>query len=182
MASQGCLTLYPTTRVRVGPVDRLHSGLDAEHIEIQIEGEMHLFYFDRVVLFNPLTWERIEKETPVVFEALEPGTRWAGIHARTGVDLSSVIIRDTFADAPLQDQATWVEEAVDSFADGSTQPDSLLPNYPNPFDVETTLPYTLAAAGNVQLDIYNALGQRVQRLVEAYQQAGAHGGRVAGAR
>jgi flagellar hook assembly protein FlgD len=38
-------------------------------------------------------------------------------------------------------------------------------NFPNPFNPETTIPYTVAAQGLVSLRIYNTLGQQVTTLV-----------------
>lgn len=48
----------------------------------------------------------------------------------------------------------------------------LKPNYPNPFNPSTTLRYQLAAAGQVDLEIFNSLGQRVRRLVGEHAKAG----------
>ena len=45
-------------------------------------------------------------------------------------------------------------------------------NYPNPFNTETQIAYTLPAAGRVALTIYNVLGQRERTLVEGLQSAG----------
>ncbi len=49
---------------------------------------------------------------------------------------------------------------------------ALLPNYPNPFNPSTTIEYTLDAAQDVQLDVFNLLGRRVRTLVSGPQQAG----------
>ena len=48
----------------------------------------------------------------------------------------------------------------------------LLPNYPNPFNPETWIPYQLATSGDVKITIYDARGVVVRRLELAYRQAG----------
>lgn len=48
----------------------------------------------------------------------------------------------------------------------------LAQNFPNPFNPATTIRYTLAVPGEVQLRIYNAAGQEIQTLVTEYQDAG----------
>lgn len=50
----------------------------------------------------------------------------------------------------------------------------LNPNYPNPFNTSTTISYELFTPGNVQLIIYNVMGQGVRTLVEEYQSAGVY--------
>ena len=40
----------------------------------------------------------------------------------------------------------------------------LLPNYPNPFNPETWIPYQLAEAAHVQIRIYDIAGSLVRRL------------------
>ncbi len=48
----------------------------------------------------------------------------------------------------------------------------LAPNYPNPFNAETIIEYTLPKAARVRLIIYNIKGQEVIRLVDEQQTAG----------
>jgi hypothetical protein len=47
-------------------------------------------------------------------------------------------------------------------------------NYPNPFNPETMIEYSLPNEGLTQVHIYNSLGQKIRTLVEALQQAGVH--------
>ncbi len=48
----------------------------------------------------------------------------------------------------------------------------LLPNYPNPFNPETWIPYHLANAADVTLKIYDATGAMVRQLDLGHQSAG----------
>ena len=49
---------------------------------------------------------------------------------------------------------------------------ALLPNYPNPFNPETWIPYHLAHAADVKLTIYSTKGAVVRRFELGYQPAG----------
>lgn len=49
---------------------------------------------------------------------------------------------------------------------------ALLPNYPNPFNPETWIPYQLAAAADVTLTVYTAEGQQVRKLAIGHQPVG----------
>jgi hypothetical protein len=48
----------------------------------------------------------------------------------------------------------------------------LKPNYPNPFNLETSIEYGLPEATHARLVIFNILGQEVRTLVEGFQAAG----------
>ena len=48
----------------------------------------------------------------------------------------------------------------------------LLPNYPNPFNPETWIPYQLANSSDVQIVIYNTRGTTIRHLTLGHQQAG----------
>ncbi len=53
----------------------------------------------------------------------------------------------------------------------------LLPNYPNPFNPETWIPYQLAAPANVNISIYTADGRLVQMLRLGHQGVGIYASR-----
>jgi hypothetical protein len=53
-----------------------------------------------------------------------------------------------------------------------TVQNSLMANYPNPFNPTTTIRYQLSAAGNVSLKIYDMLGREVAVLAEGMKEAG----------
>lgn len=51
---------------------------------------------------------------------------------------------------------------------------ALLPNYPNPFNPETWIPYDLAQDADVHIQIYNLKGESIRRLAIGFQAAGTY--------
>jgi flagellar hook assembly protein FlgD len=47
-------------------------------------------------------------------------------------------------------------------------------NYPNPFNPETSINFDLAGTSNVELSVYNILGQKVTTLVNEVRGPGKH--------
>ncbi len=51
---------------------------------------------------------------------------------------------------------------------------TLLGNYPNPFNPQTTIEFELAAPAKVQLDVFNVRGEKITTLVNAFLPSGTH--------
>ena len=92
---------------------------------------------------------------------------------RTMQEIESSYIEIT--DGKLQDGGYGLNHVTESVSIRvETRPEvySLSDNYPNPFNPETTIKYQLPEAGDVNLEIYNMLGQVVRSLVSTNQNAG----------
>jgi hypothetical protein len=87
-----------------------------------------------------------------------------GLHGKVTMDVSTLVEGARAANLPVQY--------------------ALLQNYPNPFrsgaasrfagNPETVIPFQLPEAGNVELRIYNMLGQEVRMLIDGRMSAGLH--------
>ena len=86
--------------------------------------------------------------------------RWL-IDARLANDGSSIFRKGIAA----------LEELVDAALPTETV---LLPNYPNPFNPETWIPYDLAEDSDVDIQIYNLSGESVRQLSIGFQVAGTY--------
>ena len=52
------------------------------------------------------------------------------------------------------------------------QSDKLFQNFPNPFNPETTIKFQVFYEGNVKINIYNILGQRIKTIYDEYKMPG----------
>jgi len=72
------------------------------------------------------------------------------------------------------DSMELVVSAIQPEDGNLTIPESffLNPNYPNPFNPHTVISYQISVNSNVELTVYNVLGQKIRTLVSGKQQAG----------
>lgn len=66
---------------------------------------------------------------------------------------------------------------LDGWFDGNTgipEEMALHSNYPNPFNATTTISLDLPSAGDVNLEVYNLMGQRIATLIDEKMDAGRH--------
>ena len=80
---------------------------------------------------------------------------------------------------PFADQDVYLFDAtpltgVENVRGVLPQKFALQQNFPNPFNPQTTIRFTIAQSGPVKLTVFNVLGQKVKTLIDAPMQAGAH--------
>jgi hypothetical protein len=94
------------------------------------------------------------------YEATEPRNPAMAMHM--GFDIQT---------GKMGADVTAVEEV-----DGAGTPESysLGAAYPNPFNPETAFDFTIAADDNVRIDVFNAVGQRMDTLVDNFKPAGTY--------
>ncbi len=99
----------------------------------------------------------------VNFEVFEPSSRKKRPIAEKTVFVSDRLMGDLNTPFVLTAQPVGDELVPYQFY--------LSQNYPNPFNPETIIEYGLSVDGDVELSVYNTLGQKVATLVNKHQQA-----------
>ena len=110
----------------------------------------------------------------LVVEALESQENAAAAPALAAANLQRWIFearRRSPGDETFQKGIRVLEQLLTQFHPTET---ALLPNYPNPFNPETWIPYRLAAPADVTVSIYAADGRLVRRLDLGHQSVGAY--------
>ena len=95
---------------------------------------------------------------------------------RNQVEKCSESYRESIRSAPTLQLSTNPNVLSSLWQDLSQVPEetALLPNYPNPFNPETWIPYQLTTAAEVRVVIHAADGQLVRTLALGYQDAGVY--------
>ena len=139
------------------------------------KGQAHSHLFQtgskiRVVLTN-FDWAQTDQPflntNPFVLPSLKNGNHKVFLYNQSYIDL------------PIEQPAglsaqNLLPEEEDGSITNTPYEYSLMQNYPNPFNPATTINYTLAAAGKVELKVYDILGREVMTLVNDVQDAGSH--------
>ena len=83
-------------------------------------------------------------------------------------------------DAKMQKGIIVLQQLLEALRQAEAIPAEtvLLPNYPNPFNPETWIPYQLAEAADVTMTLYAANGRLVRTLALGYQPAGVYRSRT----
>jgi hypothetical protein len=95
-----------------------------------------------------------------------------------------------FASSAVSGDQYWIDRVVlEKIGSTPAEPPALAPaeytlmqNFPNPFNPSTTIGYSLPQRSQVQLFVYNILGEQVAELVNGEVEAGSHEVRFDGSR
>jgi len=137
------------------------------------KGQAHSHVFQagskiRVVITN-FDWAKTDSTflntNPFVLPSLKNGNHKVFLYNQSYIDL------------PIEQQTGLVAQNLlesDEPTISTPYEFSLMQNYPNPFNPATTINYTLAATGKVELKVYDIVGREVMTLVNDVQDAGSH--------
>jgi hypothetical protein len=104
--------------------------------------------------------------TVAVNGTLNGATDWAVVAVEIKPQVSSALSKRTSS------QPETREPALDNNETSFLEKLTLHPNYPNPFNAQTTIAYTLPLEASVRLIIFNIYGQEVRRFVFGKQSNG----------
>lgn len=85
---------------------------------------------------------------------------------------SSVAGKDTVAVRVYRTISQFVEKSFVVYAAPATNTPTipekieLLPNYPNPFNGSTIIPFQVSVPSRIRVEVFNVLGQRIERIVD----------------
>ena len=154
-------------------------------VKPKVSGNYHLRAFGQNITGSPATLTLKEGTTTITSPVLPYKTKPGGsVTDSTGNDIYSGVFAMTAGSHILTlsgsnvniDYVQLIKEEVVAGVATGTEPFTyaLEQNYPNPFNPTTTINFSLMKASNVELTVYNILGQRVVTLVNGQLAAGTH--------
>lgn len=154
------------------PTGTFHDNFHTFAIEWE-EGVIR-WYMDDIHYFTLTSWHTVGFPFPAPFDKdfhlilnVAVGGNWPGLPDENTTFPQQMIVE--YVRVYERGEGTSTEQEADI-----PQNSSLLPNYPNPFNPSTTIPFELAQSADVRLEVYDMLGRRVALLVNETRQAGEH--------
>ena len=123
----------------------------------------------RIVLTN---LDRVAQDTsffaqnPFVLPTLNSGSHYIYLNNKSYIDIPVMSLSNSPSLVFTPEETDILTEALVSYY--------LSQNYPNPFNPLTTINYSIAKAGNVEIKVYDLLGREVAALVNDFKQAGSY--------
>lgn len=139
-----------------------------------IDGEQKLTFASMagsdLISENEIRVGRFRLQNTTAFVNTDPDIRW-----NFGGFVSTILTGEAFQNITTPANHTS-NLTLGSNLNGSVLPSEyrLLQNYPNPFNPSTTIAFNLPVEGNVNIAVYNVLGQKVEEVVSDRFDAGSH--------
>jgi hypothetical protein len=118
--------------------------------------------------------------SPTIFHSDNLGINWRSVgEGLNSSSISSIAVNDEFIFVGDRDGTIWrrpLEEITAVQNHMTDRPDQfeLFQNYPNPFNPRTTISFTIPTELNVELKVYDVLGNEIKTLLNGYIEAGRH--------
>jgi len=103
-----------------------------------------------------------------------PLDNWTPINGSSRSDVAQFIITSNLDVVYVANIYVYKEAAVSTEPTETPNKFELRQNYPNPFNPTTNISYSIPNSGDVTLEVFNVMGQRVATLVNGVQNAGSH--------
>jgi hypothetical protein len=103
-----------------------------------------------------------------------PFDAWTPINSANRGDIAQFIISSNLDVVYVANMYAYREADVSTEPGESPNKFELKQNYPNPFNPTTNIAYSIPNTGDVTLEVFNVMGQRVATLVSGVQSAGSH--------
>ena len=157
----------------------LHDGANAFNFEIQFSEEIAMSYVNMRDDVLDVSGGTVTGARRLVSGSNQGWEITVEPSSNANVSISLSPTTDCNADSAVcTEGGTALSSSLAAMVSGPVQAASLSfgldANYPNPFNAETQIAYTVPVAGLVELAVYNVLGQRERTLVQEEQAAGRH--------
>ena len=146
------------------------AGVDAANLSPQEIEQVLLAALEQAIEIEAVA------EAPMRFGTPQHALSGGLVYGNVAAALADARLLAETGDARLSQGAALLKTLLELLTEMRAIPETtaLLPNYPNPFNPETWIPYHLAKAANVTLTIYDMQGVAVRQLMLGYQPAGVY--------
>lgn len=153
----------------------LHVVLTESEIPENWQGQTKLNFVERLMLpnANGTTFALETNDTLEVPLTFAKNVNWVSEHCELVAFIQDIPTKEILQAAKVRLNNLSVRVDDENLAVLPTTTE-LMNNYPNPFNLSTTIRFTLAEPGEVLLDIYNLKGQKVKTLAKAFKNGGEH--------